>query len=592
MQFVGVKIQRYRSIMDLKIDISSTNLDIICGSNNVGKTNVLRALDLYFSLDTNKFDPDSDIPYHIRYGARGGSDYTKITGFFKDKQLNQNYRVEVSFKERQKQKIIEIKGYRGNQIIQKKDAEAIIKKFRFIFIESSNVDLPSIIREIFKEKALTTLDSQRKAPKEALKKIKEFHELSEKAVNGIEKEITSNFQIFLEDQKINQDEIKNWKLQVKFPPVETLREAIADQINFTLNDSNDNPIESKGSGIQKIILISLITYVSDILKKYEIIWGIDEPEAFLQPLLQKKLFRELKSLSKKYNIMITTHSNFFIDLDNIDQIIMLTSNVKDKPYKRRPNKAFCETSTNIVDKKGYEKLQLIKEHMGLDRNDSWEVYPENILVEGDTDKKYLETLIKAFNYNSVKIISAGGADNIRPLLSLWNDIANDIKDFKPKVFCILDYDEKGKEIYNKINSKNFKNINIEKDFIPRYDGVKETTYEYTVEDFIYPELILNEVNKWLKSVKEYKEIPYSKFTQRNDIAYDKISILKFLSEKCNDLNSDKERINLSSNDGLKKIMCQKIIQRIIKTQIHDGLHEKYPEVKLFIKKISEYFEEN
>ena len=47
MKIKSIDIKRYRSIDDLKLVIdTSTNFISICGPNNVGKTNVLRALNL------------------------------------------------------------------------------------------------------------------------------------------------------------------------------------------------------------------------------------------------------------------------------------------------------------------------------------------------------------------------------------------------------------------------------------------------------------------------------------------------------------------------------------------------------------------
>ncbi len=47
-----VKIERFRSINNLEMDISAdNNLIAICGKNNVGKTNSLRAINIFFNPD-------------------------------------------------------------------------------------------------------------------------------------------------------------------------------------------------------------------------------------------------------------------------------------------------------------------------------------------------------------------------------------------------------------------------------------------------------------------------------------------------------------------------------------------------------------
>lgn len=49
-KIVGIQINRYRSILSLDFDVvSDSNLVSICGKNNVGKTNTLKAIKLFFS---------------------------------------------------------------------------------------------------------------------------------------------------------------------------------------------------------------------------------------------------------------------------------------------------------------------------------------------------------------------------------------------------------------------------------------------------------------------------------------------------------------------------------------------------------------
>jgi predicted ATP-dependent endonuclease of OLD family len=47
-----ITIQRFRSIMSMELKIDNDNNIIsICGPNNVGKTNTLRAMNLFFNPD-------------------------------------------------------------------------------------------------------------------------------------------------------------------------------------------------------------------------------------------------------------------------------------------------------------------------------------------------------------------------------------------------------------------------------------------------------------------------------------------------------------------------------------------------------------
>ena len=64
-----VRIQRFRSIMDMEFNISDYSMPVaICGQNNVGKTNTLRAINLFFNPNT--FNPNTDIP-ELKKAQRG-----------------------------------------------------------------------------------------------------------------------------------------------------------------------------------------------------------------------------------------------------------------------------------------------------------------------------------------------------------------------------------------------------------------------------------------------------------------------------------------------------------------------------------------
>lgn len=68
-QIEKIRINRCRSILNLEIEVNgSKNLISICGENNVGKTNTLRAINLFFHPE--EYDETIDRPI-LKY-AQGG----------------------------------------------------------------------------------------------------------------------------------------------------------------------------------------------------------------------------------------------------------------------------------------------------------------------------------------------------------------------------------------------------------------------------------------------------------------------------------------------------------------------------------------
>lgn len=280
-KIIEFSVKNYRSITSLKLKTSEANLITICGSNNVGKTNVLRALKLFFNPTEDGFEPSNDIPHHIEKGSRGEGYKTTLDAKILSIETDKIVRIKQIFSEKSGVVSILIAGSIDTIEIEEKEVFDILNEFKFILIEASNTNIPKLIKEIVNEEVLPlALDRRRgKNQKESLEKLEEFIESSKKSVQRIEGELTSILSsMFNEVGGINTE---NWQLKIKFPEYSYLREAIANMIEFTLFDTNDKALETKGSGIQRSVLLTLIQYINSKTKR-NVIWAIDEPEAFLQ----------------------------------------------------------------------------------------------------------------------------------------------------------------------------------------------------------------------------------------------------------------------------------------------------------------------
>ena len=76
-------IKRFRSNFDLKLDIENNSIVTICGANNSGKTNTLRAINVFFN--PHLYERKKDVPFHKLEGSRGASQYPEITLILKHK---------------------------------------------------------------------------------------------------------------------------------------------------------------------------------------------------------------------------------------------------------------------------------------------------------------------------------------------------------------------------------------------------------------------------------------------------------------------------------------------------------------------------
>lgn len=573
-------ISNYRSISRISINVPLDKPLIICGPNNIGKTNILRALDLFFSLDKERFDKDLDVPYHIAEGSAGGGNKSVITVEFIDIEAGDAYSLTTEYMRKNNENTLNLTGKKNNNIVlDAGEVKKIISDFRYTFVQSNNIDLPLIISQIFNNEVLPSLDKLRSRQTEPLKLLQQFFSKSQDAVRNIEKGITNYLKEFVDD--VEGIKSKDWSVKVIFPEFDYLREAISGQVTYTLFDSNERQLDTKGSGIQRLMLLSLIRYISDNSKD-RVIWGIDEPEVFLQPGLQKKVFKELKSLSKQMPVIITTHSPYFIDINDLESTFILDADYEIKAYARRPRRHFIRVDTKVSNVTGINKVEAIKKHMGIGRNDGWQITPYNVLVEGTEDKDYLLALSSIFDFECPNILVAGGADKIPGYLEFLKEFCHDI-DFKPRILCILDHDEAGKNRYKSLNEKKYKEFDLIIEFVSRCDGLKEKKWNYEMEDLIYTDIVLEATNRILKR-RNYRIITKRDINKRWQPAYVGTGILKFITDIISNNNADKEPLNFETQ-GLKIYLSKEICALLGQVSSVDELNTKYPEVKQFIEKV-------
>lgn len=537
------KVIRYRSLKDVTINFQQDLTTVICGENNIGKTNLLRALDLFFNFeDETKFTPNEDIPYHKFYGSRGASANVELEGIIVTAE-EKEHKIKIKY---------EIDGSITTQLNKEKnknkEIEEIFSKFRYFFVESNNVNIPQLLSSTLENEGLLPLDTKRGKQSKSLKALDEFINLSKKAIDDIEKEINQNFAKFTDYDGF----LKDKKIKINFAEYERLRDALKNIVSITLSDGNSCGIVSKGSGAQRIVLLSLMQYIANKSKK-NIIWGIDEPEVFLQPKLQKKVKKIFDELSKNegQQIILTSHSQYFIDLKNLEQTYLFQGKLEPKEFVRKPGEYFYEmTASPIHSDSNTLKITTIKEHLGINNNDGWSLLPYNVLVEGETDKRYFETILQALELNIPHILVSNGASKISGYVQYLNIFADELT-FKPKLLCVFDNDPEGQDQCNNLNTSKYKNLNIEKKVLP--DLYNDHGKDVIIEDFIPQKYIFEAINTIVKKAG-YNKIKLSQINNKNKPAYKNENILSFCENAIKQNNPTKDGLNLT-DDGRKRQIC-------------------------------------
>ena len=576
LEFNEFSVKHYRSLLDVKVKIGNKQPTIICGENNIGKTNLLRAMDLFFNHMNSscEFEAQNDIPHHVYYGSESGKAKTELVGYFKKN--DEIISLKVVFDRKNN-----VKYFQGREVLTKEKAKEILSDFRFLFIESNNVNLPKLISVALENDGLSSLDGKRSKQTKALGKLEEFIKFSKTAISDIEKDINKCFEKLTDFD----GSLKGKSIKINFAEFEKLRDVVKTMTSITLRDGNDHEIESKGSGAQRAVFLALMQYISENCKE-SIIWGVDEPEVFLHPKFQRKVFESfLKSSSSGQPIILTTHSQYFVKIEDLDYTYLFTGKESLKNYAKKPGKIFYETECSKVEcASSGEKASLIKKHLGIDRNDGGAVMPKNIIVEGEEDQKYLEALFRKSDAELPNIIQAGGASKIGGYLQFYKDLAKELN-YKPKFVCIFDNDDEGREQFKKIKPDSMSQwAEVEAIFIPRfdgksYDGSAKSNVDWEMEDFLSPEMVFDAINKILKK-DGYLKIKKSQIDDRIKAAHVDKQILKY-AEECSCQNNPEKDPFIIDHIGKKLLICKEIcsdLESFVVGDIHSVFVKKLEKI--------------
>ncbi|KAA6325679.1 hypothetical protein EZS27_025136 [termite gut metagenome] len=197
-------------------------------------------------------------------------------------------------------------------------------------------------------------------------------------------------------------------------------------LKFNYNGSFHNS-DGTGEGLLSVFTIVDTLYDS---KEDDVIF-IDEPELSLHPSLQRKLLQLILEYSKTRQILISTHSPFFISWDSIFSGGQIARTVKEitgtKIYQLKKNTA--------------DKLETLLQNLnnphilGLDAKEIFFLEDNIILVEGQEDVIFLNKILELRNLSLNGTFygwGVGGATNTDKIIQMLKDLG-----FK-KIVAILD----------------------------------------------------------------------------------------------------------------------------------------------------------
>ena len=449
-----VSIENFRSIAGEPFKFYFDDYCVIVGPNNSGKSNILRALQLFFtgSIDGRNFNPNLDFPRSDVLTSQAKTRITISVSYDPAKDVNLNKAIsnleEGSGQKRLANNILRLRlefskrgvlqwrffSQAGLRNIRAELVEPIVESLRtsirFKYLPVGR-DIASTIHNELSEELIRTIFSGWSG---AVKARKEINEAIEKLIEKLQPRLDRSGQEITETISSVFREVKNLKLQLPFDNLETL----LPNLTPSLKDHYETPLNQKGSGIQTSTLLFLLKYLADHHPqrhnlRINYIWAIEEPESYLHPSNQKSMSEILMKFSEEVQTIITTHSPHFVPRGG-NHIYVVDKDIK-KPY-----------STKIVS----EEYDEARRTLGVSLLDSMYLYPYNIVVEGPSDEILMKgawvSLYKegriTINPDDVRFFPGGNASGA---CGLYESFINFGDTDEVKIFLLIDGDDAGKK---------------------------------------------------------------------------------------------------------------------------------------------------
>lgn len=377
MKLKKIAIHNFRSIKEQEIELGDYSL--LIGENNAGKSNVFRALRVFYELE--KYNENMDFPKFTTDDEESWIELLFMTTDEEQESLKDEYKDPSN--------VLRVRKYLKSAIPGRmKPSQSNIYAYENgslsnnLFYGARNISQSKLGNIIYVPEVSTVDDSLRTSGPSPLRNILNFvvKKLVEKSSSYTK--LNSSFEDFNREFKVESrdgysireieesinNEMNGWGVNFGLT-INSIRpeDLVKNLVTHYFEDENLNnqrvSIDSFGQGLQRHLIYSLIkisaqyedepsTAKKDFSPDYTLIL-FEEPEAFLHPNQQQTLNLNLRRISGKDSpqILITTHSPIFVN-KNIENLADL------KVVKRDIESKFYQISKSEVDNLYDENLSL------------------------------------------------------------------------------------------------------------------------------------------------------------------------------------------------------------------------------------------
>ena len=266
-------------------------------------------------------------------------------------------------------------------------------------------------------------------------------------------------------QKNLNETFKNVSIELEVPPPEI--RTILSSATIIANDGVRGPIENKGDGFKRAITFSILRSYVELShskdwqkeeqknkQKDKFLFLFEEPELYLHPNAQNILFEALALISKKHQIVVTTHSPLFFAPNDTKTFIKIKKNSESqKPY----SDAKCIDLSDISLKDKFQIISFETSNHAFFAN-------KIVLVEGDSELIVLPHIAKLINpeydfkNKSISLVKTGGKGSFKRYKEFFKNFDIEIYliadlDILIDGFDKLDTNDTSKELHSKLMDK-------------------------------------------------------------------------------------------------------------------------------------------
>ena len=483
-KITNVQIQRYRAF-DKKIGVPIGRLTVVTGPNNLGKSTVLSALDLFFSAIgprvSRRFTRDKRYSYENdypkRYAGKSGRrwpteirvtmelDETDVSAITENIDIDEqpprilDVRVEFKWHERfgEFRPSITFDGIPDSPPLIAAILEWLRSQIRYVYIPATR-NVQDLKRGVFEELISGAL-SRVSRSKQRLQAIEKLFDDVRAEIAKVESELAQELRQYLPSVRSLSFSIDDWSL-----------ERLVSVGDVEIDDGARTLLEQKGDGFKSLFSISLLQYIAKQRYGRNLIFGIEEPEAHLHSSAIYEIKSTLRELAASFQVIVTTHSPILIQRDDIPANVIVES---------AGGSEFASVTRSA------HNLSDIRRSLGIRSHENMTTAEVVIVVEGASEEAVLpailgrinDRLLDAFSSGRARVLSAGGAANIPSVVrALARDAAT--------CLVLVDSDQEGNSTVEKIRSSG---LLLPSDVfrVPVRDGCPETEFEDLFDPSIY-----------------------------------------------------------------------------------------------------------